>query len=141
MKQPLIRDAKDDGVKKWLASAAILAGWSILASSEAWADPLPPLTGRVIEYDTREVTWPALDVSPDGGTILFDLLGDIYALPAQGGKARPVMTGAAFDTQPVFSPDGRHIAFVSDRDGSEALWVADVDGDNARRVSKEANGA
>lgn len=141
MTQALIRDAKGDGVKKWLANAAILAGWSISASSVAWANPLPPLTGRVIEYDTREVTWPALDVSPDGGTILFDLLGDIYALPSQGGKARPVMTGAAFDSQPVFSPDGRHIAFVSDRDGAEALWVADVDGDNARRVSKEANGA
>lgn len=51
-----------------------------------------------------------------------------------------MMTGAAFDTQPVFSPDGRHIAFVSDRDGRDNLWIADADGSNARRVSKDESG-
>jgi len=132
---------KGDVVTKWLASSAILASMALLAGDQAWADTLPPLTGRVIEYDTSEVTWPALDVAPDGRTILFDLLGDIYALAPEGGKARPIITGAAFDTQPVFSPDGRHIAFVSDRDGRENLWVADADGGNARRVSQDVSGA
>ncbi|MGF7153606.1 amidohydrolase family protein [Novosphingobium gossypii] len=114
---------------------------ALSTAGPARAGTLPPLGGRVIEYDTREVTWPALDLSPDGRTILFDLLGDVYALPAQGGRAHAVMTGAAFDTQPVFSPDGRHIAFVSDRDGRENLWIADADGGNARRVSAEHGGA
>lgn len=107
----------------------------------ASADTLPALDGRVIEYDTREVTWPALDLSPDGGTILFDLLGDIYSLAPEGGPARPMMTGAAFDTQPVFSPDGRHIAFVSDRDGRENLWIANADGSAPRPAHAEASGA
>ncbi|EJL31871.1 amidohydrolase, imidazolonepropionase [Novosphingobium sp. AP12] len=129
-----------DAVSKWLARSVILACMAPLPAAPVFADTLPPLAGRVIEYDTREVTWPALDLAPDGRTILFDLLGDIYALPPEGGKARPVMTGAAFDTQPVFSPDGRHIAFVSDRDGRENLWIADADGRNARRVSRDDSG-
>ena len=128
-------------MKTWLAGTALLASMALSAGEAAHADTLPPLTGRVIEYDTRQVTWPALDVSPDGRTILFDLLGDVYALAAEGGKARPVMTGDAFDTQPVFSPDGRKIAFVSDRDGRDNLWIADADGSHARRVSREDKGA
>ncbi|MFD2137243.1 hypothetical protein ACFSLT_22540 [Novosphingobium resinovorum] len=91
-------------MNKWLAGSAVLACAAMAVAPSVWADTLPPLAGRIIEYDTREVTWPALDLSPDGNTILFDLLGDIYALPSAGGKASPVMTGAAFDTQPVFSP-------------------------------------
>ncbi|MFT4053557.1 MAG: amidohydrolase family protein [Novosphingobium sp.] len=126
---------------KWLAGSAILSCMAMLATGGAQAKDLPSLTGRVIEYDTREVTWPALDLAPDGKTILFDLLGDIYALPANGGSAKPVMTGEAFDTQPVFSPDGRHIAFISDRDGRDNLWVANADGTNARRISSEDSGA
>lgn len=128
-------------VNTWLAGTALLASMALSAGNAARADTLPPLAGRGIEYDTRQVTWPALDISPDGRTILFDMLGDIYALAPEGGTARPVMTGAAFDTQPVFSPDGRHIAFVSDRDGRDNLWVADADGSNARRVSSEESGA
>lgn len=128
-------------MNKRQARSTMLASIVLLAVAPARADTLPPLIGRTIEYNTKEVTWPALDLSPDGKTILFDLLGDIYALSPGGGTARPVMTGAAFDTQPVFAPDGRHIAFVSDRDGRDNLWIADVDGNNARRVSTEDDGA
>lgn len=131
---------ESDVVNKQLERSTILASIVLFAVTPACADTLPPLTGRTIEYDTKEVTWPALDLSPDGKTILFDLLGDIYALAPDGGKARPVMTGPAFDTQPVFAPDGRHIAFVSDRDGRDNLWIADVDGRNARRISNEDYG-
>jgi len=128
-------------VGKWRASWTVLACTTLATAGIAQAQGLPPLTGRVIEYDTAEVTWPALDLAPDGRTILFDLLGDIYALSPEGGTARPVMTGTAFDTQPVFSPDGGHIAFVSDRDGRENLWVANPDGSNARRISSDDSGA
>jgi Tol biopolymer transport system component len=132
---------ESDVVSKRLERSAILAGIALAVAAPAKADMLPALTGRTIEYDTKKVTWPALDVSPDGRTILFDLLGDIYALSPEGGKARPMMTGPAFDTQPVYAPDGHHIAFVSDRDGRDNLWIADADGRNARRISHEDNGA
>lgn len=94
-----------------------------------------------IAFRTDEATWMALDVSPDGRTILFDMLGDIYALDIRGGEARPLLTGEAFETQPVFSPDGTRIAFISDRSGAPNLWIADSDGGNARRLSDDTGPA
>jgi imidazolonepropionase-like amidohydrolase/Tol biopolymer transport system component len=76
-----------------------------------------------IEFTTDEVTWMSLDVSPDGRTIVFELLGDLYVLPITGGKAQRITSGMALDTQPRFSPDGDRILFVSDRSGSENLWT------------------
>ena len=54
-----------------------------------------------------------LDVSPDGRTVAFDLLGDLYLLPIEGGAARRITSGPAFDLQPRFSPDGSRISFTS----------------------------
>lgn len=90
-----------------------------------------------IAFETGQGTWLSVDVAPDGRTLLFDLLGDIYRLGIEGGQAVPLITGDAFETQPAFSPDGQSIAFVSDRDGSENLWVADADGGNARALSDD----
>src|SRR5919109_3055260 len=90
-----------------------------------------------IEFTTDEVTWPSLDVSPDGKTIIFDLLGDLYTLPIAGGEATRIIGGLSFESQPTYSPDGRSIAFLSDRSGVENLWVADADGSNPRAVSKD----
>ncbi|HSG81047.1 MAG TPA: hypothetical protein VLC48_02260, partial [Gemmatimonadota bacterium] len=64
--------------------------------------PLEP--GRTVAIDTDEGTWISLDVSPDGQTIAFDLLGDLYLLPIGGGEARQLTGGMAFDAQPRFSP-------------------------------------
>ena len=75
--------------------------------------PLEP--DRTIEFTTDQGTWISLDVSPDGKTIVFELLGDLYTLPIVGGEAKAIMTGLAFDSQPSYSPDGKTIAFVSDR--------------------------
>ena len=72
---------------------------------------------ETITFDTDEGTWMSLDVSPDGRTIAFDLLGDIYTLPITGGAATRVVGGMSFESQPRFSPDGRHLAFLSDRTG------------------------
>lgn len=110
-------------------------------ATTALTPALPPVSGRTITYDTHEVTWPAADQSPDGKTILVDILGDIYALDAGGGTARPVLTGAPYETQPVFSPDGAHIAFISDRSGPENLWIAGPDGSQPRRISGDEDGA
>lgn len=96
---------------------------------------LPMQPGRQLRIDTDEGTWLSPDISPDGRTIVFELLGDIYAIPATGGEARPILTGMSFDSQPVFSPDGQSIAFISDRSGAENIWIADIDGKNLRQVS------
>jgi Tol biopolymer transport system component len=77
----------------------------------------------------------SVDVAPDGQRLVFDLLGDLYTLPITGGKATRITSGQAFDAMPSFSPDGRHIAFVSDRNGAPNLWVANADGTGARRLS------
>lgn len=99
-------------------------------------DPLGP-TSKV-EFDTTEGTWMNVDVSPDGRTVVFDLLGDIYTIPAAGGgKATRLTSGAPFDMQPRFSPDGKRIAFSTDRDGLWNIWVMEADGKNAKQVSSE----
>ena len=125
----------------WLfcAAAAGPALAQTLQASKSAAPSLPQLLPlspqRTIDFVTDEGTWMALDVSPDGETIIFDLLGDIYALDADGGRARPLLQGMAFETHPVYSPDGTQFAFISDRSGSANLWIADSDGANLKQLS------
>src|SRR6202012_1471726 len=100
---------------------------------------LPLKPDRKIEFTTDEGTWLSLDVSPDGKTIVFELLGNIYTLPIEGGEAKLISGGMAFDSQPRFSPDGKWIAFISDRDGSENIWMIHPDGSEPKQVSKDPN--
>ncbi len=90
-----------------------------------------------ISFETSEGTWMNVDVSPDGETIVFDLLGDIYTIPITGGAATRITSGPAFNIQPRFSPDGSKIAYISDRGGNNNIWVMDSDGTGRRQVSKE----
>ena len=78
---------------------------------------------RSLEIKTDEGTWMSLDVHPNGNKIIFDLLGDIYELPMEGGKAVRVTKGIAFDSQPKYSPDGNSILFLSDRSGGNNVWI------------------
>ena len=80
-------------------------------------DSLPLGTTRTVSFDVSEGTWMSLDLSPDGQTIVFELLGDLYTLPVAGGTATRLTSGPAFDSQPRYSPDGKHIVFLSDRGG------------------------
>lgn len=102
-----------------------------------WDVSNPPGEWRDISIDTRTTTWSFLDVSPDGKSIIFDSLGDIYTVPMEGGKAKALTSGIAWSFQPTFSPDGKKIAFISDRDGADNLWVMDANGENAYAVTKE----
>jgi Tol biopolymer transport system component/imidazolonepropionase-like amidohydrolase len=94
-------------------------------------------SSQTVSFSTDEGTWIALDVHPDGQRIVFSLLGDLYLLPIAGGPARRITTGGGYDVQPRFSPDGRWIAFASDRGGIENLWICDLEGQNARPVTTE----
>ncbi|MFQ5742713.1 MAG: amidohydrolase family protein [Acidobacteriota bacterium] len=87
---------------------------------------LPLESDRTVSFTTNEGSWMSLDVSPDGSSIIFDLLGDLYTLPIEGGQAERLTEGMAFDSMPRFSPDGKKVVFVSDRSGSENLWTLDL---------------
>lgn len=118
------------------------AGGSGAAVPSSTADPTwdvqnPPGPARDVAIDVSEGTWMSVDVSPDGQTIAFDLLGDLYTVPIAGGEANALTRGVAWDEQPRFSPDGRFIAFTSDRGGGDNLWIVGRDGSNPRAVTKE----
>lgn len=94
---------------------------------------------KTVSFETDEGTWMNLDVSPDGATIVFDLMGDVYTMPITGGVATRITSGAAWDFHPRFSPDGAGIAFISDRDGAQNIWLMGPDGSSPRQVSREDN--
>lgn len=128
-----------------VAISSLLAAVPVTAQEEAAGNGrskgekpgLPLKTERTVEFTTDEGTWLSLDVSPDGRTIVFELLGDLYTLPVAGGKAVRLTEGLGFDSQPRFSPDGSMITFTSDRSGSTNLWIAKADGSEPKQLSKE----
>ena len=103
-----------------------------------WDVANPPYAYDVaVNLDVDTGTWMSVDVSPDGKQIAFDLLGDIYVMPVSGGEARALTSGIPWDMQPRFSPDGRWIAFTSDRSGGDNIWIMDRDGKSPQQVTKE----
>lgn len=108
------------------------------ADKPEWKVSDPPGPEDSVTIDVREGTWINLDVSPDGRRIAFDLLGDIFVIPMEGGEARQLTAGMAWDMQPRFSPDGRYIAFTSDRSGGDNLWIMQADGDDPRQITDES---
>ncbi|WKZ59523.1 MAG: amidohydrolase family protein [Cyclobacteriaceae bacterium] len=97
---------------------------------------LPLESDRTVHIKSTEGTWMSLDVSPDGKTIAFDFLGDIYLLPFGGGKAERFTSGLAFDSHPKFSPDGKHLLFISDRSGGENVWRYSLDKKDSLQITK-----
>ena len=95
------------------------------------------LTTRRVQIDTTEGTWMNVDVSPDGSRIAFDMLGDIYVVPTAGGTATRIAEGLSYEQQPRWSPDGRRIAFVSDRAGGDNIWTMNSDGSDKKQLTKE----
>lgn len=96
--------------------------------------PLEP--ARTFEFNLNEGSWISLDVSPDGNTIVFDFLGDLYTIPATGGEASQLTEGMQFDSQPRFSPDGSKVVFISDASGGENVWTIEVESKEKKQISK-----
>ena len=96
-------------------------------------------TARSIQINTDQGTWMSIDVHPDGSKLVFDLLGDIYELPIQGGKAERITEGLAFDSHPKYSPDGNSILFLSDRSGGNNAWIIDRKKEDTVQLTKGNN--
>src|SRR5436309_3948324 len=104
-----------------------------------WDVNNPPGPQYDVPIDVTEGTWLSLDVSPDGTEIAFDLLGDIYTIPMSGGEAKALTSGIAWDMQPRYSPNGKWIAFTSDRAGGDNIWIMNRDGGKPQQVTKETS--
>ena len=94
-------------------------------------------TIKQVPINVDEGSWIDVDVSPDGQTIAFALLGDIYTMPISGGTPTRIAEGLAWEVQPRFSPDGKRIAFTSDRAGGDNIWIMNRDGSDKKQVTKE----
>jgi Tol biopolymer transport system component len=101
----------------------------------------PTGTARVIDFHTDVGTQMSIDVSPEGQWIVFDLLGHIYRVSRSGGAAQCLTqgSGVALNYHPRFSPDGKQIAFISDRAGQANLWIMAADGAAPRAVYLDAD--
>src|SRR5436305_6965799 len=104
---------------QFLALSALLVTAASLPAQRNAADSggrgglreLPLRPTQPLRFTTDEGTWLSLDLSPDGKTIVFDLLGDIYTLPVEGGKAARITSGQAFDPQPTWLPERQTTAY------------------------------
>ena len=74
-------------------------------------------------------------ISPDGSTIAFAYKGDIFTVPVTGGQARQITSNSAFDSRPVWSPDGSRIAFVSYRQGGADVYIVSKEGGEPTRLT------
>ncbi len=115
---------------RWLAAGLLLPlslGTHAVARHRAPADS-PPLWLR----------YPA--ISPDGQTIAFSYQGDIYTVPATGGDAHALTLGESYESYPVWSHDGKSIAFASDRYGNFDIFVMPTTGGEAARLTWNSTG-
>ena len=94
-------------------------------------------TTREIDFTTSEGTWMSLDVTPDGQWVVFNLLGHIYRVSTAGGQAECLTqaSGIALNYHPRVSPDGKTVAFISDRSGQSNVWLMDLDGSHPRPLT------
>ncbi|MUP44321.1 amidohydrolase [Gramella sp. BOM4] len=100
---------------------------------------LPLKPARQVNFNTTEGTWISVDVSPDGKSIVFDMMGDLYQIPITGGKAERITSGMAYDVHPRFSPDGKSLVFISDKNGADNVWTMNLESKEMEAISEDKN--
>lgn len=108
-------------------------------SKQEWDVLNPPFDLSTVKIQTDEVTWSSLDVTPDGKQMVFDALGDIFIVSMAGGKAVALTQDFAWNIHPAVSPDGKKVAFISDRGGLSNVWTMNIDGSDLQQITKEKN--
>ncbi|WNO61282.1 amidohydrolase family protein [Rheinheimera sp. MMS21-TC3] len=106
-------------------------------TSVKWDVNAPQGEFKTVNINVSQGSWMNIDVSPDGKTIVFDLLGDIYTMPIKGGEAKALTQDIGWQMQPKFSPDGKYIAYTSDEGGGDNIWIMNADGTDPRAVTNE----
>jgi Periplasmic component of the Tol biopolymer transport system len=86
-------------------------------------------------YSTTPLWLRDAKISPDGKQIVFRYKGNIYKVPANGGKAIQLTTQSSFESGPIWSNDGKRIAFASDREGNNEIYIMDAEGGSAKRLT------
>ncbi len=109
----------------------------ILLTKAAIAQELPIKATRTVAFSTEVGSYMNIDCSPDGKTLVFDLLGDLYTIPSSGGQASQITHGIALNLHPVFSPDGKQLAYMSDISGSFHVNVRDIHGSFHRVLGRD----
>lgn len=124
-------------IKKALFALFFISLSSQAQQKEKWDVNNPPGPFKEVNFNTTEGTWMNLDVSPDGKMLAFDLLGDIYEMPINGGDADCIRCGHAIEVQPRYSPDGSKILFTSDAGGGDNCWIYDRKSKEAKQITNE----
>jgi len=122
-----------------LAAAALLGA----CRGPAQKGPKPdPGGAREISFVTGRATGGSVTVAPDGSFIIFSLLGDLYRVAGSGGDAVNLTSGPAWDAFPRLSPDGRLLAYVSDRQfWRDDVYVRELATGRELRVTRDGSGA
>ncbi|MCB9798065.1 MAG: PD40 domain-containing protein, partial [Alphaproteobacteria bacterium] len=102
----------------------------------AWDIESSPDFDRSLDATIASGTWMSVDVHPDGARLVFDLLGDLWTMPIEGGVAERLTEGPAWDQDPRYSPDGTKLLFVSDRDGNQELRLMDLETGEAKTITE-----
>lgn len=129
--QPLLK------ARNTMRNALLYSLFFAAFNSSAAEDLVLAEAAESLQFSVSEGSWVSVSLLPAGDAFVFDLLGDIYRLSVEGGTAETITSGMGFDSQPVVSPDGQKIAFISDRDGTDNLWVANIDGTDPIKLSDE----
>lgn len=122
----------------------LLFGFSMQTSAQQMEEKtshadLPLEPERTINLNTSKGTWLSLDVHPSGEKIIFDYMGNLFEIPITGGEATQLTHGMGFDSQPVYSPNGNKVVFISDRSGGDNIWILDLKTMEARQRTEGKN--